>query len=193
MADKESFKLRAGGFDSPTGYFVNLIQEDILMPQPGDFGLTKIHGWVGVWVSLGQWLNGDASRYTHAFLVLDNEQVIEAQPGGAVITPLSEYMGRLDVVFSRVPLTDEQRDTMVAHARQLEGTPYSFLDYLALALTKLKIKPKFIVNRVKSSGHLICSQLVAQEYEKVGAPLFTDGTPSYMVTPGDLADVLIRN
>lgn len=163
------------------------------MPQPGDFGLTKIHGWVGVWVSLGQWLNGDASRYTHAFLVLDNEQVIEAQPGGAVITPLSEYMGRLDVVFSRVPLTDEQRDTMVAHARQLEGTPYSFLDYLALALTKLKIKPKFIVNRVKSSGHLICSQLVAQEYEKVGAPLFTDGTPSYMVTPGDLADVLIRN
>lgn len=164
----------------------------MLEPRPGDFGLTKIKGWVGVWVSLGQWLNGDASRYTHAFLVLDNEQVIEAQPGGAVITPLSEYTDRFDVVFSRSELTDEQRDTMVAHARQLEGTPYSFLDYLALALTRLKIKPKFIFNRVKSSGHLICSQLVAQEYEKVGASLFTDGTPAYMVTPGDLADVLIR-
>lgn len=164
----------------------------MVFPSPGDFGLTKIKGWTGVWVSLGQWLNGDASRYTHAFLVLDNEQVIEAQPGGAVITPLSEYLGRLDVVFSRFDLTHEQRDTMVAHARQLEGTPYSFLDYLALALTRLKIKPTFVINRVKSSGHLICSQLVAQEYEKVDAALFRSDTPSYMVTPGDLADVLIR-
>jgi uncharacterized protein YycO len=164
--------------------------QEKLIPQPGDFGLTKIKGWTGVWVSLGQWLNGDASRFTHAFLVLDNEQVIEAQPGGAVITPLSEYLGRLDVVFSRRDLTDEQRDTMVAHARQLEGTPYSFLDYLAIGLARLGITPSFIMKRVLDSGHLICSQLVAGEYERVGAPLFTDGTLPSMVTPGDLTYVL---
>lgn len=168
------------------------MQEE-LIPQPGDFGLTKIKGWTGIWVSLGQWLNGDASRYTHAFLVLDNDEVIEAQPGGAVITPLSTYSGRLDTVFSHRELTDEQRDTMVAHARTLVGTPYSFLDYLAIALVRLGFTPDFIVRRVVGSKHLICSQLVAQEYDYVGAPLFTDGTPSHMITPGDLTYVLTNN
>lgn len=160
--------------------------------KPGDFGLTKIKGWTGIWVSLGQWLNGDASRYTHAFVVIDDNYVIEAQPGGAVLTPLADYLERTDVVYSDLPLTDAQRKLIVEKSQSYEGTPYSFLDYLAIALVRLGFKPRRVIDRVVSSGHMICSQLVAEVYTYAGVPLFDDGTPAYMVTPGDLANRLLE-
>lgn len=159
---------------------------------PGDFGLTKIKGWTGIWVSLGQWLNGDASRYTHAFIVVDDNYVIEAQPGGAVLTPLADYLARTDVVYSNLPLTDQQREIIVAMARQYKGTPYSFLDYLAIALLRFGIKPKRLISRVVDSDHLICSQLVTSVYAHAGVDLFNDGTLPWMVTPGDLANRLLE-
>lgn len=159
--------------------------------KPGDFGLTKIKGWTGIWVSLGQWLNGDASRYTHAFVVVDDNYVIEAQPGGAVLTPLADYLERDDVVFSNLILTDQERETIVERAQQLEGTPYSFLDYLAIALVRLGLKPKRLIDRVVGSKHLICSQLVTEVYEYAGVYIF-DATPSWLVTPGDLANRLLE-
>src|SRR5690242_14546439 len=159
---------------------------------PGDFGLTKIKGWTGIWVSLGQWLNGDASRFTHAFVVVDDNYVIEAQPGGAVLSPLADYLERDDVVFSNMHLTQIQREYIVKRAQELEGTPYSFLDYLAIALMRLGIKADRIVDRVVSSKHLICSQLVTEVYESAGVEIFDDGTDSWMVTPGDLANRLLE-
>lgn len=160
--------------------------------KPGDFGLTRIKGWTGIWVSLGQWLNGDASRYTHAFVVVDDNYVIEAQPGGAVLTPLADYLERTDVIYSNLPLTLEQRKDIVDKAQSYEGVPYSFLDYLAIGLVRLGIKPHRVIDRVVSSGHLICSQLVADVYAYAGVQLFDDGTPAYMVTPGDLANRLLE-
>lgn len=160
--------------------------------KPGDFGLTKIKGWTGIWVSLGQWFNGDASRYTHAFVVIDDNYVIEAQPGGAVLTPLADYLERTDVIYSNLTLTDQQRKTIVEKAQSLEGTPYSFLDYLAIALLRVGVKPRRIVDRVVSSGHLICSQLVTEVYSYAGIEIFDDGTLPYMVTPGDLANRLLE-
>lgn len=160
--------------------------------KPGDFGLTKIKGWTGIWVSLGQWLNGDASRYTHAFIVVDENYVIEAQPGGAILTPLADYLERDDVIYSNLPLTEEQRKYIVDKAQSFEGTPYSFLDYLAIALVRLGIKPHRVIDRVVSSGHLICSQLVAEVYTYAGVKLFDDGTEPWMVTPGDLANRLLE-
>ena len=60
-------------------------------PLPGDIGLTQIKGFVGFLVRLLQYLNGDFAKPTHVYVVLDDDTVFEAQPGGAVITPLSEY------------------------------------------------------------------------------------------------------
>lgn len=160
--------------------------------KPGDFGLTRIKGWTGIWVSLGQWLNGDASKYTHSFIVIDNNYVLEAQPGGAVLTPLADYLERTDVIYSNLPLTQVQRDSIVHRALQLEGTPYSFLDYLAIGLVRLGFKPYRVIDRVVSSGHMICSQLVAEVYTYAGVKLFDDGTEPWMVTPGDLANRLLE-
>jgi len=167
-------------------------------PRPGDFGLSKIGGFTGWWVGLGQFLTGDASRYTHAFIVLDNNEIIEAQPGGAIISPLDKYLGRDEknrprAVFSNLfDLSDDQRDIIVREARKAEGTPYSFLDYLSLALLHFGFKPKWLRNHIKDSGHMICSQLVDHFYCVAGYHMFSDGRLSQDVTPGDLANFLIE-
>lgn len=159
-------------------------------PRPGDIGLTQIGGLLGVFVTLGQWINGDLSPFTHAFIYLGGGEVMEGQPGGARISPLSRYADKY-VRYSRwVPLTDEERANIVKVALVMRGTPYSYADYLALALVRLHIRPKRLLDYVASSNHMICSQLVDYVYCKAGVHLFSDGRPSQDVTPGDLDRVL---
>lgn len=159
-----------------------------MTPRPGDFGLVRMSGLTRWAIRLGQWLNGDGfADYQHAFLVLDDESLIEAEPGGARIRPLSEYS---DAVYSDWPLTEEQRAAIVAAGRELEGIPYSVLDYLSLALVRLHIRPRWVTRYVASTGHLICSQLVDHAYLMAGVHLFTDGRFEGDVTPADLVSVL---
>lgn len=160
-------------------------------PNAGDIGLTRIHGFTGFWIGLGQLLNGDASRYTHAFIVLDDGTLIEAEPGGAAIKPLSEYDGE-DVLYSKFALSDEQRATIVDTARSLKGTPYSFLDYVFLLLYRLRIRVPWITKRVESNKHMICSQLVEYCYEQAGIDLVPNSKPNY-VTPGKLTYALLNS
>lgn len=159
------------------------------MPKPGDFGLTTIPGIPGAFVYFGQWFIGDASRWTHAFIVLDEHLVMEARPGGAAIRPLSLYEDQ-PILYSDLDLDPETRQCITANALSLWGTPYSFLDYAALALDKIGIRADCIKGYIASSGHMICSQFVDEVYRRSGVPLFHDGRLSQEVTPGDLARLL---
>jgi hypothetical protein len=158
-------------------------------PQPGDFGLVRITGWAGWGIRIAQVLYGDGwSPHEHAFIVMGTD-LIEAEPGGARVQLMSEYgttKTNPSLVFSNLPLTASQRAGIVHKATELVGTPYSWLDYASLALHRLHIRPKFVVNRVRSSKHLICSQLVDLCYDYVGMHLFQDGRFEGDVTPGDL-------
>lgn len=153
------------------------------MPQPGDFGLVAISGNVGRLIRFGQWLNGNGwGDYQHAVLVLDNNELIEAEPGGARIRPVSEYDGT-NVIWSDWPLTDAERAAIVAAGRSLEGVPYSFLDYLALAAHRLHIWLPGLRKFIAAGGHDICSQLVALGYQLGGKAMFADGRWPGYVTP----------
>jgi hypothetical protein len=161
-------------------------------PQAGDFGLTSIKGGVGFLIRLGQWLNGDGFfDYEHAFIYLGNGKIMEAEPGGACISDISEYDGR-PIMWSTglIPLTDAQRSTIVGNAINQAGTPYSFLDYLAIGLYRVGIRHPGIANRVEKSKHLICSQLVAVDYDNALSPI--GDWPPYLVTPGKLREYLTR-
>lgn len=163
-----------------------------MAPLPGDFALVSIKGGVGFLIRVGQWLNGDGFRnYEHAFIYLGDGKIVEAEPGGALISDLAEYDGR-PIMWSTglVPVQDWQRTDIVADALKFEGVPYSFLDYLAIALYRLGIKHPGIAKRVEDSKHYICSQLVAQVYADNNIPL-TD-LPPYLVTPGKLTNYLLR-
>lgn len=159
----------------------------------GDYGLSQIQNrFTHWWVNIAQALTGDSSRYTHAFVYVGGGMVVEAQPGGAILAPLSKY-SPIEYIHSDLELTDQQRADIVKAALSLVGTPYSFVDYLQLALLHFGIKWDWLRKRIADRGHMICSQLVDECYLRAGVHLFDDGRWPQDVTPGDLLYVLITN
>lgn len=159
------------------------------IPQPGDFFLTQITGFGGFLIRIAQAISGDASRYTHAGIVLDDGTVVQAMPGGATIVPLEDILGKKPLAFSYYEIDSQTRQDISDIGRSFEGTPYNFLNYLMLGFLALGIRPPRLRKAVHSSKKMICSQLVDRVYNLAGVQLFDDGRDSGDVTPGDLAHV----
>jgi hypothetical protein len=164
-------------------------------PLPGTIGLARIKGFVGWLVWLMQAINGDFSKWTHVFVVLDDGTVFEAQPGGAVISPLEKYLDGRPVAFVPWDMPDSARETIVRLARSHDGVGYNWTTYFYLAAYRLRL-PKLtamLKYRVSRSKKLICSQAADYFYLKAGQHLFDDGRLPYDVTPGDVARLLPRH
>lgn len=156
-----------------------------MAPQPGDIGLVCIAGGVGWLIRIAQWANGDGFRdYEHAFVYVGGGQIVEAEPGGARLADLAEYDGR---PVAWIPCPDRHRPLVAAAARGLEGTPYSVLDYVALAAHRLHIPVPGLKAYIQSTHHAICSQLCDIAAARGGWHLFDDGRWAGYVTPADLA------
>lgn len=147
--------------------------------------MSRIGGSLGWWIGLGQFICGDGAPVSHAFIVV-GDQVVEAMPSGARLAPLANYLGRDDVYFSRMDLTEEQQHTIAGHALDLLGTPYSFAQYAALALNVWRIRPRRLLDYIASSNRLICSQLIDTVMARSGIHLFQDRRDFGAVLPGDL-------
>ncbi|MGW1828854.1 hypothetical protein ACWCO0_09570 [Streptomyces tubercidicus] len=155
-------------------------------PRPGDFALTKIRGITGRAISAGQYLIGDGAPVQHAMVYVGEGMIVQAMPGGAELIPLE--VASEPVVWStgHFDLSDQTRFNIAMEARSLVGTPYSFLDFVSLALERFHVRPRWVRDYVQSTGHLICSQLVDVAYRRAGVQLFDDGRIPGDVTPGDL-------
>lgn len=189
--------------------------EDVGRLYPaGSFYLTTIAGRTGWWVALAQTLVGIPSRWTHAGIVGYNGVLYEAAPGGVVLASVADLEGRphvvcdapVEVALAKLFASAEQgghqyapggkkaveyavRGNVVRAAVRLLGTPYSFLDYLALGLHHLAPKARltrWARQRVQDSGHLICSAFVDRVFQRAGIHLYTDGRLHGDVTPSDL-------
>lgn len=172
-------------------------------PQPGWIGLTRIQGKVGLGIRIGQFLNKVGWRFwlwwtlwrlsgfEHAFVftgALDSQDgIVEAEPGGAVHVPLHYAMNTIRWI---IPPTPELGVQTALAAVGLIRTPYSFLDYLALALRRLRLPSKRLRAYIKATGHLICSQLAVLAANRAGWHIFTDGR--WDVTPEDLAPLSVE-
>lgn len=173
---------------------------------PGSFGVVDVPGPGGWWIGVAQALAGDASRYKHAFVILDEQgTILEAEPRGAQLANVSKYAGdgllisdapvRLNVAHWQAatpggPLThyeDDLRGAIVAEARKLVGTPYSWLDYAAIGALHLHLPSRALREYVAASGHAQCAQLVDLVYTRADVHLFTDGRQPGDVCPADLA------
>ncbi|WP_438489637.1 hypothetical protein [Streptomyces sp. S186] len=162
-------------------------------PLPGDIGLTQISGVTGRLIRFGEWINGDGfADYEHAFLVLPGGRLLEAEPGGARIRPLSEYDGSGPLYVCPEGLTEQQRERICGAADRYVGVPYSFLDYAAIATHRFHLPVPGLRRYVASSRHMICSQLVDQCYQDGGVHLFSDGRWPGYVTPMALYTLLAR-
>ncbi|MEU2874722.1 hypothetical protein ABZ769_37075 [Streptomyces olivoreticuli] len=162
-------------------------------PAPGDIGLARMDGSTGTLIRIGQWLNGDGyGAYEHAFLVLLEGQLLEADPSGVRVRPLLDY-AHTNVLYVCPPsLTQQQRQAICAAARRYIGVPYSFLDYAAIAAHRLHLPVPGLRGYIASTRHTICSQLVDQCYQDAGVRLFADGRWPGYVTPMALYNILVR-
>ncbi|WDM16714.1 hypothetical protein J3S85_37750 [Streptomyces lavenduligriseus] len=155
-------------------------------PQPGDFALTRILGVTGRLINVGQHIVGDGSPVQHALVYVGNGEVVQAMPGGAELIRLEDASKPVLWSTGRIELTASERMRICGAARSLVGTPYSFLDYVSIALAHFHVRPRWVREFVADSGHLICSQLVDEAYLRAGVRLFADGRLPGDVTPGDL-------
>lgn len=146
------------------------------------YGVTRTGGW-------GGWIIRVATRSTvnHAFVVNQDGDTIEAQPGGMTYRSngLASYPG---AILSE-PIDGKQADTVwawsVAHLR----VGYGWLDILAIALAVARFPtPKWAVKRLTNTNTLICSQAVATAY--IAAGIHLGNKPPAATTPGDLLHVL---
>ena len=158
-----------------------------MTPQPGDYGVQRNRG-------LAAWAIRVATRskFSHAFVVVDDGYVVEASGKGAVCRPL----GVRDAIYSSdaIELSSSDRADIVSTAMFLVGTPYGWLDIVSIGLLQYGIRPKCVRDRVQRLDQLICSQLVDLAFSggrvlqlAQGVHLFADGRLPMDVTPSDLA------
>lgn len=171
------------------------------MILPGDFCCVPISGEIGLLISFGEWLNGDGfGDYDHAEIYIGEPDelapygyTIGAYPGGAAKIPLicpPEKLPHALWSTGAFDLTDDDRTAIVSNAKKMLKVPYSVLDYIALALHRLHIYVPFLKGYIRSTGHMICSQLVDYVYTVSGVLMFTDNRWPGYVTPAALADLI---
>jgi hypothetical protein len=164
-------------------------------PQPGDYGVQRTSGLPALAIKVAT-----RSKFSHAFIVDYDGNVIEATPKGVKRNPL----GVRDAIYSTdaIDVGPDERRRIVSDAAALIDTPYGWLDILSIGLLQYGIRPKIVRDRVEREDRLICSQVVDLAFSgghdrpwpagmapqpAHGVHLFADRRLSMDVTPGDLA------
>jgi hypothetical protein len=161
-------------------------------PQPGDYGVQRGN-------SLAAWAIKVATRskFSHAFVVVRDGNVVEARGSGAVCRPL----GVRDAIYSSdaIQLSPFDRNNIVNNAMGFTtrhiarrtwlgrryvtvGVPYGWLDIVSIGLLQYGIKPKCVRDRVQRLDQLICSQLVDAAFS--GSPTRTAVDAVLLATHG---------
>lgn len=159
------------------------------MPLIGDFAVVDTGSRMTRWIKLGETLySGGFSDFDHAVIASQilpggTLMIVEAQPGGAVEVPW-HYQGRPHLWSTgKVPYSSDAGEA----SRGYIGTPYSFLDYAAMAAHHFRLPVPGLQAYIASTGHEICSALVDKCYQDAGIQLFDDQRWNGYVTPMDLA------
>jgi len=152
-------------------------------PQIGDYGVVRSNGFFAKLIRLGT-----VSRWNHAFIYVGDGKIVEANPTGVAVSPVSNYS---KIAWNQHEvLTHEQRDAIVYHAQRAVGRPYNFGIIIMLAFRALGVKifPKKLIDYLAKHDGYICSELVAECYEEAGFPICPAAD---LCNPGDLAERLI--
>jgi hypothetical protein len=171
--------------------------------RPGDLMFTNIVGAAGVLVWFGQKLLMAAkpSEYkikhvgvvTAAATADKGPTLVQAMPGGAVEIELGPENFTTDYVYVRPDYVahPNQNLEVAEDARYRIGTPYSFADYVALFGWHVGIRNGLVRRYVRTSRHMICSQLADKVLSDSGFHVFNDGRLPQDVMPAELYRALL--
>jgi uncharacterized protein YycO len=154
--------------------------------QPGCFGVSHGSGITGELIR-----HATESWAGHAFVYVGNGQIIEAEPPAARVSAADSHP---DAVWNvRYPLTDTQRDDIVARAHALVGCPYDYPAYVGFALEVMKLASGQELDPVFQQDHWrVCSALVADCYAYAGIHL-EQGLPNpNLISPADLYNIIAQ-
>lgn len=155
--------------------------------------------WIDATVNHAALYVGDLPGYS-------KPQIIEARPGGAGFKDWDAYGNNAIWSTGRIPEaivpTDEQRAQVAVEAMNVVGLGYGYLDIAAIAFAQRRLghmvdveKPlreqPWWVRRIESMRTMICSQLVDVVLDRVGVHLFVDNRIPGLVSPADLASLLV--
>ena len=177
----------------------------IITPEPGDLCVCKISGAGGLAIDFAEWFNGAKafSHWDHVRIALGSGMVLQAEPGGAVIVPHDPQPGELwSTGLPDLALDATQQSQAWELGHQLAGTPYSALDYWALAAHRVglpdwRIWPegdKGLVTLqayIADSSHFMCSALGDYFRLRLGSHLFDDERWYGYVTPWDIGHRIV--
>lgn len=159
-------------------------------PKPGDFALVRKRDRIGLLLWLAQFADGsepEDDQYHHVIMYIGDNEIVEAEPGGARKASLDEYNpSDLEWSTGLIDLTPAQRSTICAYAESFVGTPYGWKVYLALAAFRFHIRPSWVINTLSSNSEMICSQLADECYRMAGYRMFPKDLPG-STTPAKLA------
>jgi hypothetical protein len=122
-------------------------------------------------------------------LALNNDECIGAESPVSVIRPISAFPR---AIWSDFELEPWQREGIAKWGRGHLGTPYNFIDDLAIGLERVlrEHTPKLIIRRLSSSQHLECAQLCDAAYWYGGAiQLYEDHRYFAAVAPSDYTEM----
>ena len=138
-------------------------------------------GWIGRLVQLI-----DGTHWNHTVVRLNDNECMSAEPGGALIRPITFYDTDHELVWSQFDLDDTEAELIAEWARNHEGTPYSWGDFIAAGLARItgRATPKWLRRITGDPDRLICSQLCDLALQEGGVHLFQDERPLGAVTPG---------
>jgi len=149
--------------------------------KPGDFGVVATTGFVAWAIRVVT-----RSPYNHAYGYIGDGMIVEAQPGGAKISPLAKYDGRPQL-RSQLALDPLRTVRVVRAYKEQVGIEYGFFDVAAIALSSIGI----VTSKLTDDDSVFCSQLIAIGLHKGGVKFGTDKRPN-RITPGDLANIILK-
>ena len=152
------------------------------LPQRGNYGVSHGTGIVGELIR-----HATESWAGHAFIYVGDGMIVEA---GAPVTRLAPASSHPDAIWNlHEPLTNAQRDAIVARARALLGVPYDYPAYIGFGLEVLGLRTgKELQPVFKHDSWRVCSADVADAYSFAGIDLTAGLQYPNLVSPADLYD-----
>lgn len=141
--------------------------------EPADILLSRSNSRASRVIVAVQTLQNGMSRASHAALVINDTECIEAVWHGLTITPLKRYDHIDNIRIVRLKnISHEQRLEIVVTLVARLGEPYGWSSLILLALDSMvsfliKREIKWFSSLLKITRFAVCSQAVAWAYEQV--------------------------